>query len=119
MRISDWSSGVCSSDLWFGGKLTANLAAYYIDWRNIQVQANRQSDSIQFATNIGRAVSKGLEAEITVTPIDRLVLGLNGSLNDDQVTKLQASEAANSGAVKNARQTGKATGRGRVCRKGE
>src|SRR3546814_10589789 len=93
MRISDWSSDVCSSDLrWFGGKLTANLAAYYIDWRNIQVQANRQSDSIQFATNIGRAVSKGLEAEITVTPIDRLVLGLNGSLNDAQVTKLTASE---------------------------
>src|SRR3546814_11105503 len=104
MRISDWSSDVCSSDLrWFGGKLTANLAAYYIDWRNIQVQANRQSDSIQFATNIGRAVSKGLEAEITVTPIDRLVLGLNGSLNDAQVTKLTASEDAISGAVKNAR----------------
>src|SRR3546814_17757744 len=104
MRISDWSSDVCSSDLrWFGGKLTANLAAYYIDWRNIQVQANRQSDSIQFATNIGRAVSKGLEAEITVTPIDRLVLGLNGSLIDAQWTKLTASEAAISGAVKNAR----------------
>src|SRR3546814_19782933 len=60
LRISDWSSDVCSSDL-------------------------------------------GLEAEITVTPIDRLVLGLNGSLNDAQVTKLTASEAAISGAVKNAR----------------
>src|SRR3546814_8458892 len=93
MRISDWSSDVCSSDLrWFGGKLTANLAAYYIDWRNIQVQANRQSDSIQFATNIGRAVSKGLEAEITVTPIDRLVLGPNGSMNESQVPNLTRAE---------------------------
>ncbi len=27
---------------WLDGKLTANLAAYYIDWRNIQVQANRE-----------------------------------------------------------------------------
>src|SRR3546814_11635809 len=100
MRISDWSSDVCSSDL------------------------------------IGRAVSKGLEAEITVTPIDRLVLGLNGSLNDAQVTKLTASEAAISGAVKNARlasphlqgsffgsygydlpsgEIGRASGRERVC----
>src|SRR3546814_19488016 len=35
--------------------------------------------------------------------LDRLVRGLNGSLNDAQVTKLTASEAAMSGAVKNAR----------------
>lgn len=87
----------------FGGKLTANLAAYYIDWRNIQVQANRQSDSIQFATNVGRASSKGLEAEVTFTPAAGLVLGLNGSLNDAKVTELTASEAAISGAVKDAR----------------
>lgn len=86
-----------------GGKLTANLAAYYIDWRNIQVQANRQSDSVQFATNIGRAVSKGLEAEITLTPVHGLVLGLNGALNNAKVTSLTAQQAAISGAVKGAR----------------
>ena len=61
---------------WLEGKLTADLAAYYIDWRNIQVQANRPSDSIQFATNVGRAVSKGLEAEITVTPLQGLEVGI-------------------------------------------
>src|SRR3546814_7665499 len=32
---------------WLGGDLTANGAAYYIDWQDIQVQANRVSDSIQ------------------------------------------------------------------------
>ncbi|WNO53756.1 TonB-dependent receptor [Stakelama saccharophila] len=87
----------------FDGLLTANLAAYYIDWRNIQVQANRQSDSIQFATNIGGAVSKGLEAEIVLAPARGLSLGLNGSLNDAQVTDLTESEAAISGAVDGAR----------------
>lgn len=81
------------------GILTANLAAYYIDWRNIQVQANRQSDSVQFATNVGRAVSKGIEAEIALRPARGLTLGLNGSLNDAKVTDLSASEAAISGAV--------------------
>ena len=40
---------------WLNGRLTAALAAYYIDWSNIQVQANRVSDSAQFATNIGGA----------------------------------------------------------------
>lgn len=88
---------------WLDGKLTANLAAYYIDWRNIQVQANRESDSVQFATNIDGAVSKGLEAEITVTPAHGLVFGLNGSLNDAKVTKITPEQAIISGAVKGAR----------------
>jgi iron complex outermembrane receptor protein len=88
---------------WLDGRLTANLAAYYIDWKNIQVQANRPSDSIQFATNVGRAASQGLEAEITVTPMSGLVFGLNGSLNEAKVTELSAQEAVISGAVEDAR----------------
>ena len=88
---------------WLEGKLTADLAGYYIDWHNIQVQANRPSDSIQFATNVGRAASKGLEAEITVTPVRGLELGLNGSLNNAKVTELSAEEAVISGAVKGSR----------------
>jgi outer membrane receptor protein involved in Fe transport len=88
---------------WLDGKLTANLTAYYIDWHNIQVQANRQSDALQFATNVGQAVSKGLEAEIVVAPASGLTFGLNGSLSDAKVTNLSASEAAISGAVDGAR----------------
>ncbi|WEK44770.1 MAG: TonB-dependent receptor [Candidatus Sphingomonas colombiensis] len=88
---------------WLGGKLSANLAAYYIDWRNIQVQANRQSDSVQFATNVGRAASKGLEAEIVLVPARGVTFGVNGSLNDAKVTRLSAQEAAISGAVKGSR----------------
>lgn len=88
---------------WLGGKLTVNLAAYFIDWRNFQVQANRVSDSVQFATNIGGAQSKGLEAAIVVAPSPGLVFGLSGSLNDAKVTKISAQEAQISGAVMGAR----------------
>jgi len=88
---------------WLDGKLSANLAAYYIDWSNIQVQANRVSDSVQFATNIGGAVSKGLEFEVLALPATGLTIGLNGSLNDAKVTKLTPAEAAISGAVDGAR----------------
>lgn len=89
--------------LWLEGKLTTNLAAYYIDWRNIQVQANRPSDSVQFATNVGRAASQGLEAEITFTPIHGFTLGLNASLNEAEVKELSAREAVISGAEKGSR----------------
>ncbi|AUN32373.1 TonB-dependent receptor [Niveispirillum cyanobacteriorum] len=88
---------------WLNGKLTAHLAAYYIDWKNIQVQANRTSDSVQFATNIGAARSKGIEFEIAAVPATGLTIGLNGSVNDAKVTKLSAAEAAIYGAVKGAR----------------
>ncbi len=85
------------------GRMTAALAAYYIDWKNIQVQANRQSDSVQFATNVGRAASKGLEAEVSFTPVKGVLLGVNGSLNQAKVTELSPQEAVISGAVNGSR----------------
>ncbi|WP_417320163.1 TonB-dependent receptor [Emcibacter sp.] len=88
---------------WLDGKLTANLAAYLIDWNNIQVQANRVSDSVQFVTNIGAAQSKGFEFEIAAVPVEGLTINLVGSLNDSKVTDLTAEEAAISGAVEGAR----------------
>lgn len=88
---------------WLGGKLTTNLAAYYIDWRNIQVQANRRSDQAQFSTNVGRAVSQGLEAELAFLPVRGLMFGLNVALNEAEVKEITAQEAAISGAVDGAR----------------
>jgi len=88
---------------WLGGDLVANIAAYYIDWKNIQVQANRVSDSIQFATNIGGAESYGLEFEFVARPIQGLSLTLNGSFNEAKVTQLTALEAAISGAEEGTR----------------
>jgi iron complex outermembrane receptor protein len=88
---------------WLEGKLSANLALYWIDWEDIQVQANRTSDSVQFATNIGAARSKGFEFEILAAPVADLTLGLSGSFNDANVTDLSPSEAAISGAVPDAR----------------
>lgn len=84
---------------WFGGNLTANLAGYYIDWSDIQVQANRVSDSIQFATNIGGAESYGLEFELFARPFQGFSIALNGSVNQAKVNDLTPAEAAISGAV--------------------
>ena len=80
------------------GKLTSNLSAYYILWEDIQVQANRLSDQVQFATNIGEAVSQGIEFELGYFPGNGFSLFLNGSLNDTEITELTPEEAAISGA---------------------
>ncbi|MFL9839756.1 TonB-dependent receptor [Sphingomonas sp. ST-64] len=84
---------------WLDGRVTMNAALYLIDWSNIQAQANRLSDSVQFATNIGAARSKGFEVEIGLIPAKDVFIGLNAAYNDSKITKLSADEAAISGAV--------------------
>jgi iron complex outermembrane receptor protein len=83
----------------FDNRVNAHVAVYYIDWSNIQVQANRVSDTAQFATNIGGATSKGIEVELSANLTPNLLVGLNGSFNDAEVTDLTAEEAAISGAT--------------------
>jgi outer membrane receptor protein involved in Fe transport len=54
---------------------------------------------VQFATNIGGAYSRGIEAEIRFTPVPGLTFGLNGALNKARVNDLSTQEAQISGAV--------------------
>jgi iron complex outermembrane recepter protein len=84
---------------WFDGRLSANVAVYLIDWSNIQIQANRVSDSLQFATNVGAARSDGIEFELKAMPLTDLTVGINGSIDHAKVTQLSPSQAAISGAV--------------------
>ncbi|WP_296816753.1 TonB-dependent receptor [Brevundimonas sp.] len=91
---------------WFDRRLFANIALYYIDWNDIQVQANRVSDSVQFATNIGEATSKGIEFEMIAYPFTGWTVALNGSFNQAEVTALTPQEAGFSGAVLGARLAG-------------
>ena len=91
---------------WMNGRLAANLALYHIDWNDIQVQANRVSDSVQFATNIGGAYSRGVEFELMAMPNASWTFALNGSINRARVDTLSDEEAAVSGAVYGARLSG-------------
>jgi len=91
---------------WLNGRVAANLALYYIDWKDIQVQANRVSDQVQFATNIGGAYSRGLEFELMAMPSANWTFALNGAFNRARVDTLTAEEAAVSGAVMGARLSG-------------
>ena len=95
-KLTNYEIGLKGS--FFDNRFTANLAAFYIDWNNIQVQANRVSDAIQFATNIGGAVSKGFEFELVARPVDGLRLQASGAYIDAHIDDLSPAEAAISGA---------------------
>ncbi|MBB3032516.1 TonB-dependent receptor [Alteriqipengyuania lutimaris] len=95
-KLTNYEVGLKGS--FFDNRFTANLAAFYIDWNNIQVQANRVSDAVQFATNIGGAVSKGIEFELVARPVDGLRLAASGAYIDARIDDLSPVEAAISGA---------------------
>lgn len=65
---------------WLDKKLTVNLAAFYIQWKDIQVmQPNFPEFEI---TNAGKAISKGLELDATWHPLPSLDLFVNAAYTD-------------------------------------
>lgn len=64
------------------GRFTANLAAYYIDWKDIQVQFQGAGCGFEFFSNAGKASNRGFEFEAAGEITDNLSLGLSTSYND-------------------------------------
>ena len=61
-----WNYEVGWKTSWFDHRLTANLAAFYIDWRNVQVNVpNSYAPGQYYIANAAGAMSKGLEFELT------------------------------------------------------
>src|SRR3546814_625929 len=91
MRISDWSSDVCSSDLpavtpgdartqhrqylRVSGMERANLAAFYSDYKDLQIQTF--VNGVQNFENAGKVRIWGVEGEFTAVPIDGLTIDAN------------------------------------------
>lgn len=73
---------------WLDNRLVANLALYYIDWRDIQIDGQRLSDRLAFVANAGGAVSKGVELELSARPSEALTLYTAMSYQDAKITEV-------------------------------
>ena len=58
-----WSYEIGSKSRLLDNRLGINLAAFYIDWKNIQQNVTLPASGFDFETNVGRAKSYGFEAE--------------------------------------------------------
>ncbi len=71
---------------WFDGLLTANFAAFFYDYQDLQVYTlvvdPNTNLTVQNFTNASNAEVKGLEAEVMASPIDGLELSLGASFLD-------------------------------------
>jgi len=98
-----WNYEVGIKSSWLEGSLQSNLAAYYIDWSNMQVPLVRSSDQAPYLGNIGKARSIGLEGEIAARIFDGMDMGINFSLQQAKVVEISANEALISGALQDSR----------------
>lgn len=73
---------------WLDKRLIVNVAAYYIDWKDIQVNGARVSDMRTFISNAGNAESYGLEVEMLAMPAQGLDLNLSFTLQDTKMTSI-------------------------------
>jgi outer membrane receptor protein involved in Fe transport len=68
-------------------RLQINLAAYIIDWKNIQMAAFDQNISNQtFVGNLANGRIKGVEGDITLRPSRGLTISAGFSYNDTELT---------------------------------
>ena len=72
-----------------------DASAYWIDWDNIQLLT--QFDGLGATTNGGSAVSRGIEASLTLTPVAGLTLTGSGAYNDAHLTETIPGGLGNEG----------------------
>jgi len=69
-----WSYEIGSKSRLLDNRLALNLAAFYIDWKDIQQDVVLPQSGFDFETNVGKAKSYGLEAEARLRVTDDLTL---------------------------------------------
>jgi iron complex outermembrane recepter protein len=71
-------------------KLSIDVAAYRIDWKNVQQAVTDPGCGYLFVANVGTARSKGVEAEINFKPVESLLLSASGSYDHAEFTSIDA-----------------------------
>ncbi len=84
-----WSYELGTKNAWLDGRVNTRLAAYRIDWSNIQ-QSILLGCSFHVTENIGSAVSKGGELEVDGTPFAGLYINLGLGFEDAALTSAPA-----------------------------
>ncbi len=68
----------------FGGRVIANVALYYMDWKDIQINIDNPNTPVYDPSiyNAGKAHSAGIEAELQAAVTDQFTLGATLAVQD-------------------------------------
>jgi iron complex outermembrane recepter protein len=99
-----WSYEAGSKMRLLDGRLTLNLAAFYIKWKDIQQSVVLPDSGFDFETNVGRATSKGMEFEMKARVTEQLTLNFSGSTTDARFSENTPALGTDSTGELNVRQ---------------
>jgi outer membrane receptor protein involved in Fe transport len=71
----------------FDRRLNLNLAAYYINWKDVQVSSQTLNGAVGITANAANAVSKGVELSFQGRVTDRLRVNGSYTYNDAKLTE--------------------------------
>lgn len=86
------------TELW-ERRVSVNVAAYQIDWKDVQQAVTDPGCGYIIVANVGKARSQGFEAEIVMRPIDALLLTAGGSYTDAEFSSIAVPYQEASAAV--------------------
>ena len=90
-----WNYEIGAKGQWLDGHLNANIAAYHIDWNNIQL--NALVGGLTVTGNGGKAESNGAEFDAQFEPIPHLVFGATAAYVKTRMKSVSSDSTA--GAV--------------------
>jgi iron complex outermembrane receptor protein len=90
-----WNYEVGAKGRLMDGLVTYDVAAYYIDWKDIQVSEVDATGAFPFTSNAGGARVYGLEGQVEIHPAEGLIVNLNGSYQNAQLTEDQPAIPGN------------------------
>lgn len=72
---------------WLDGRLTADLTAFYIDWKRLQILQRFGTLAYTYTANVGAAEIKGVEFALNAAPTPNWLLSVGGSYQDAKTAK--------------------------------
>lgn len=95
---SSWNYEIGTKNRFLDGRLMANLALYYIDWKDQQITATfffppPTGGTQSYIRNAGGSEIKGAELELEAAVTDQFTAGFTWSLTDAKFTELTDTEA--------------------------
>ncbi len=79
--------------------LSVNVAAYRIDWKNVQQAVVDPGCGYVIVANVGEARSKGVEVEMVYRPVEALTLNAGGSYTQAEFTSIAPAYQSSSASV--------------------
>jgi outer membrane receptor protein involved in Fe transport len=90
-----WNYEIGARTRWLRDTVTLNLAAFRIDWDNMQVTGRTRDGAFNFISNAGAARIDGVELETLFLPLPGLELSLGGAYMDAKLSADQSDPNVN------------------------